>query len=382
MKIATHREAESTGSAAVPGAPPVESGPPLFIVGCGRSGTTLVRMMLNAHPEIAVPTESHFIYELARRRLSGRWSARLDDATGWSGLMRYLDQHHYLGLWKLDKERLHSRLGELSPRTHSAVFRAIFTEFMRKEGKTRWGDKTPMHVQYMLMIERLFPDARFLHVVRDGRDVALSLLTRTWGPRSMRTAGLYWKWLVLSGAVAGSILGPERYREVRYEDLVTDPESTLRQLCDWLQVEYDPQMLDFHRTRAAAEYAAGGIVARRLKEPVDQQRLRIWQREMSRADQRSILRQAGGLLEHYGYPVEEASRRQRRDTARIRRLLAPETAGEIDRGFPQPGGSDLRIRAGAFFAGMLQPIHFLSRRYVAWAEAGVRKQRSLACLLR
>ena len=177
MKISGQRTSENPDDKAANGSLPIDSEPPLFIVGCGRSGTTLVRMMLNTHPELAIPTESHFIYELARRRLTGSWSGRIDDDTAWRDLLDYFDGHHYLGLWKLNTDRLHRRLARISSRTHAAVFEVLFREFMEQEGKQRWGDKTPLHVQYILLLDHLFPNARFLHVIRDGRDVEESGVT-------------------------------------------------------------------------------------------------------------------------------------------------------------------------------------------------------------
>ena len=194
--------------------------PPVFIVGCGRSGTTLLRLMLNALPDLAIPLESQFIYHIARRRARGFWPATLNGAADCERFVTFLERHPTMRYWEISFEALRDRLNRLPERSHAAVFRAVFIEFMEREGKKQWGDKTPMHVQYMLLLDQLLPGAKYVHVIRDGRDVASSLLTRSWGPKYLWHAGWYWKWLVLSGMVAGRILAPDRYREVRYEDLV------------------------------------------------------------------------------------------------------------------------------------------------------------------
>jgi hypothetical protein len=298
------------------------SSPPLFIVGCGRSGTTLLRMMLHAHPALSIPQESHFIYRIARSRARGGWPATLD-AEGWEHLVTYLDNTPHLDAWEFDRSAVRSRLEALDDHTHGAAFEALFREYLDQQGGTRWGDKTPQHVQYMLLLDRLFPHSRYVHVVRDGRDVALSLMTRKWGPRRMELAGYYWSWLVLSGVLAGELLGPERYREVRFEDLVMHPEATLRQLSAWLDLPYRPEMLDYHATEAAHTYARGGVVARRLTEPPDPSRLYQWRKKMKSRDHRVFVRQAGGLLAYLGYDVAVLPHKQQQVHSQLDTLTQP-----------------------------------------------------------
>ncbi|MFZ5610051.1 MAG: sulfotransferase family protein [Pseudomonadota bacterium] len=201
---------------------------PLFIIGCGRSGTTLLRLMLNAHSAFAIPEESHFIYHLARDRAAGRYRKGLNDEKTWAALLDYFENHSFVQRWGLAMPALMARLRALPQHSFKHVFATIFAAYREQQGKPLWGDKTPMHVNYMFLVRRFFPNARFLHIIRDGREVAMSLLTRTWGPRHINHAGYYWKWLVLAGLVGGHLMGPARYRQIRYEDLVRDPEGVLR----------------------------------------------------------------------------------------------------------------------------------------------------------
>lgn len=298
-----------------------QPGDGLFIVGCGRSGTTLLRLMLNTHPEMAIPQESHFIYKIARQHAQGHGPTALETDAGWNHLIDYLSTTTHLDAWAFDRTAALQRLRVQPERTHAAAFRTLFATYAETHDATFWADKTPQHVQYLLLLDRLFPRARFIHVVRDGRDVALSLLTRKWGPRRIELAGYYWSWLVLSGIVAGQLLGPHRYYQLRFEDLVTHPEATLRALCQWLGLSYTKAMLAYHQTEAAHTYAQGGTVARRLASPPDPRRLYRWRENMSPYAHRLIHVQAGGLLAYLGYDINHLSPLQQRLSTGLNALL-------------------------------------------------------------
>jgi len=229
--------------------------PPIFIVGCGSSGTTLFRMILNNHPNLAIPMESHFIYDIARQIASGKFPASLNQSNDWNKFLKYLKNHHYLNRWGISLPLLFKKLEGIEDRTYAPLFTAIFNEFMQGEGKPRWGDKTPMNVNYIILIDHFFPKAKFVHIIRDGRDAAMSFLPMPWGPRRIEYAGYYWKWLVLRGMVCGKILGPERYREINFEDLLKEPEKTIKSLCNFLDLEYDPVMFDYYKSKEVKKYA-------------------------------------------------------------------------------------------------------------------------------
>ena len=175
--------------------------------------------MLDSHPELAVPPESHFA--LARSVRS---------------LRRALRREPWFALWEIaapDVRRLDC----------ADAVRALFAAYAATRGKPRYADKTPHYVSHLSLLAARFPEARFVHVVRDGRDVALSLLEVPWGPDTIEEAALHWRRRVLEGRAAG--LPGNRYREVRYEALVADPERELRTLSAWLEFEYDASMLAY-----------------------------------------------------------------------------------------------------------------------------------------
>jgi hypothetical protein len=173
--------------------------------------------------------------------------------------------------------------------------RAVFAAYGAVYGKPRYADKTPHYVSHLPLLTERFAEARFVHVVRDGRDVALSLLEVPWGPDDLEGAAQHWRRRVLEGRAAG--LGYERYRELRYEALVADPERELRALAAWLELPYDPAMLDPARRPAAVPYREHH--GRLALAPTPG--LRDWRREMSQADAARFEAVAGDALAELGY---------------------------------------------------------------------------------
>ena len=127
----------------------------------------------------------------------------------------------------------------------SDFMRIVMEAVARKQGVDRWIDSTPTNIPHMLRISRDFPDALFIHIIRDARDVALSLDKRRWSrplpwdrKHSLLAAGLYWEWIVRKGRKNGLSLGA-KYMEVRYEDLVERQQSALEKIADFLQHDLD-----------------------------------------------------------------------------------------------------------------------------------------------
>lgn len=282
-------------AATVPG--PSETGPPFFVVGCPRSGTTLLRLMLDSHSRLAVPGESHFVVGPSSRwlRLHNRPEAAL-------GLIL---AHPRFQAWRLDPDAVRRRVARDGPAAYPALIRAVFAAYADSVGKPRWGDKTPWFVEHIPRLNRLFPDARFIHVIRDGREVAASLAEQHWGPWLSRRGGLLVAASRRRGAPRGARLGTDRYLEVRLERLVSDPEQVLRQVCSFLGEQFEPAMLTYH------ERAAEGVRPRRwsnrhLDSPPTS-RLRAWGCGLSTVERRAVEAVAHRDLSRMGYPTGPAS---------------------------------------------------------------------------
>lgn len=272
-----------------------EPNPPLIVLGVRRSGTTLLRVMLDRNPALAVPDESYFVPQLARRH-----RGRIDPAAFVDDLRRLPT----LVEWGLAPDGVASRLhAEMSV---GEAIGAVFETYAAAHGKLRWGDKTPLYMQYLPLLERLFPQALYVHLIRDGRDAAVSylgvpegIMTEGWG-HPHDAAGFACQWATEVGAARalGARVGPERYLEVRYEALVAKPETELRRVCDFAALEYDDAMLGYVGETDSARKAH----QQRLNEP-PRVGVRDWRAELGAAEVAAFEAVAGDLLQALGYAV-------------------------------------------------------------------------------
>jgi hypothetical protein len=213
--------------------------PAPFVVGHPRSGTTLLRAMLDSHPELAIPWESYFIPLMWPRH-------QLFEGSSFSiQLFLAALAETPQEIWRMDRELLASSMQKDNPQSFQEAVRCVYATYARMQRKPRWGDKTPDYMLHMDLISGLLPEARFIHIIRDGRDVATSLMQVSWGVSRVADAAVSWSWRVTHARNIGRRLGPEKYMEVRYEDLVDNPESVLAALCSFLDLEYDSHMLRY-----------------------------------------------------------------------------------------------------------------------------------------
>jgi hypothetical protein len=285
-----------------------------FFVGCGRSGTTLVRALFDSHPHLAIPGESHFIVHLVRNR--DRYEAPGAFAT--DAFLADLLPHPRFRLWMMAEEEVRAAMRDDPPGTFPEAIRQVFALYAAGRNKVRYGDKTPGYVSHLPLLAGLFPEARFVHILRDGRDVALSYLDVSFGPKTVEQAATHWKRFVERGRRAGIRLGSERYREVRYEDLLDDPEGTVRSMCEFLNVEFHPNMFLYpKRARDVARGSAFPEAHGRLALPPTKG-LRDWRTQMAREDIAVFEVLAGDLLLALGYEraVERPTVGQRARAAR------------------------------------------------------------------
>jgi hypothetical protein len=211
---------------------PAES--PIFIVGCQRSGTTLLRLMLDSHPRISCGPETGLLSDLAV--LHGR-------------------NTEYLRNYGLPDEYWDAKFAQF--------FDHFKTEYALSNGKTRWADKTGKYALSLDYILRLFPTCQIIHMVRDGRDVVASHHDK-WGYWSAIKATVKWPRYIDAARSAGAKLGSERYTEVRYEELVREPESTMRTLLTFLQESWDAGVLEHDKKpHDMAEHHADFVARRR-----------------------------------------------------------------------------------------------------------------------
>ena len=271
-----------------------------FFVGRGRSGTTLLLALFDSHPEMAVAYESHFTVGMALRRRryerrSGFDRARfIEDLIAWDGFER----------WRMTRDEVTAALAATLPQALPEAVRSVYTAYARGVGKSRYGEKSPGFVMHISLLAEMFPEARFVRMIRDGRDVTLSYRDLEWGPRDVEESAYYWKRFVAQGRAAGRSLGNERYREVRYEALVDDPERHIKSLCEFLDLDFEKGMLSyFERADSVLGKMEGQLWAtghQNLRRPPTKG-LRDWRTQMSKVDIKTFEALAGDLLSELGY---------------------------------------------------------------------------------
>jgi hypothetical protein len=219
----------------------VTAGRPIFVMGCPRSGTTLLQLMLHSHPRIALPSETRFLLtgyhhrrrfgdltDPARRRALAQWIVGRKE-TNFSDL-------------GLDGERVIEEI-VAGPPTLGSAFGIVFRAYARRFGKPRWGDKRPAYLQNLHVINHLFPNAQIVNIVRDGRDCVASLKEMPWNRMDIYRSMWVWTRGIDYGRRAERELGPASYHEVGYERLVADPVTELGRLGAFLGEEFDEAML-------------------------------------------------------------------------------------------------------------------------------------------
>jgi hypothetical protein len=285
------------GSSGGPGAvPPIRHRrkDPVFVVGHGRSGTSILSTLIRTHMRVAFGTESQFFIRYYRQL------ARYGD------LAR--DANRRLLIEDLSRERFFQRskkygvridvdraVAESEPRSYAGVLAAIMRQNAECQQMDRWGDKTPEYTAHLPVLHQLFPTAQFIHIVRDGRDVALSGYLMHFGEKNAYTAARRWSRTVAHVQAFAATLPPTAYMELRYEDLLTNPVETVARMVAFLDIE-DPD----GRTGAAVGLAA----ARDLKTG----NFNKWKKDLSPREQDMFVAVAGSQLARYGYEAAVPAR--------------------------------------------------------------------------
>jgi hypothetical protein len=278
--------------------------PFVFIVGSPRSGTTLLQRLLNGHPDCAVSPETFWIPYFFKRRI-GLTGSSLVTPDLVSRLFDYYKFYHM----KLDRQDLEKLIEAEQPLSYAEFVTRIFDLYAESHGKPLAGDKTPDYVRNISVLHALWPKAKFVHLIRDGRDVCLSAIAwkrkvdklaslfTTWKAEPVTTASLWWEWHVRHGREQGRILGADHYYELRYESLIAEPAKECAKLCAFLGLSYEDAMLRFYEGRTRTE---PGLDAKNAWLPITTG-LRDWRTEMSSEDLERSETAVGDLLAELGY---------------------------------------------------------------------------------
>jgi hypothetical protein len=285
-----------------------------IIVGAPRSGTTLLRFMLDSHPELAIPPETGFL--VLGPNLRGREDKLREKFV--RGIINFPIKSPSWPDFEISEESFRASLSEINPFTVAEGYRAFYRLYAARFGKSRWGDKTPLYCLELDTIRNILPEARFIHIIRDGRDAALSLRRMWFSPGwEIETQAAYWRQCVLAARRAGA--GCPDYLEVRYEDLILRTRETLNRICTFIDLDYDGAMLRYY-TRTPerlkehkGRFLSDGTMLRsqeqrlsqqmRTTEPPDPACVFAWKQAMSAEERNKFQLIAGDLLREMGYEV-------------------------------------------------------------------------------
>jgi hypothetical protein len=266
---------------------------PIFIGGCSRSGTTLLGAMLGAHSECLCVPESQFKIKAYR--------SFENDRDGGS-MMRVLDKIKKDWRFQLGYEiELKSVPLEKIGSSYSELIKWIVRKYGEKQGKLNpriWVDHTPSNIRYAATLFELFPESKMIHMVRDGRAIAASVMRLDWGPNTISKASHYWIERLAYGLAAESFWGEKRVMRVKYEKLVKEPEATLKELCRWLDIDYQKEMANAGGF-VAPEYASGQFAL--VGKPPDAERINDWEKSLTPRQIEVFERSTRELLRYLGY---------------------------------------------------------------------------------
>lgn len=271
---------------------------PFFIVSAPRSGSTLLRLILDAHPRLAVPPPG-WLLDLVYPYLYSYGD--LAQPPNLLALAEDMLQAPTVGKWPIKPEPRELVRAAPSP-TFAGLYEALHVAYASAEGKQRWGEKTPRNAFWIDEIRALFPDAQFIHIVRDGRDQAIDISDSLLWPYSVYSGANLWQRYVTAARESAGRLPADAYFEIRYEDLCAAPEPWIRRLCDFLGEAFDPRMLAPHETRSARAWSTHPLHAK-TAQPISTKFCEMYKHRLPAADVAALEALIGGTLTQFGYPL-------------------------------------------------------------------------------
>ncbi len=275
---------------------------PFFIIGSERSGTTLLMAMLGAHPRLAVP-EVTWYYPRFRRY--AHTYGPLGDPANFRVLAEEMVhglKTPYFGMSVNPRTVVDDILAQVQHQSFGDLFAAIMQWYAHHVGKPRWGEKTPHNLYFVREILADFPDAQFICLHRDGRDVAADQIESAFGPCNVYAAAKIWQRCIQVAHDCETFVPPAQWHRLSYEDLVTNPPAALRSVAQFLGEDYSSTMLEFYQDDTARRRARTKD-HRPLGEPANTAHIGIYKTRLSPRDERVFIGVAGDELRLLGYAV-------------------------------------------------------------------------------
>lgn len=283
---------------------------PLFVIGSPRSGTTLMRLILTCHSHVVIPPECGFLLWLRSKYGDFTYSAQ--------SLRLFVDElamTKKFETWNISIEDLYTLLSNLKPTSYAELCASVYLIYSEAQGKKAniWGDKNNYYINHLDELVAIYPTAKFLHVVRDGRDVACSYkdvvasnFSEKYAPKlcsNIEEIASEWSSNVRIADAFLTTVDSSNCRVIKYEDLVSDPESNVSWICEWLGVDYESQMLNFYSSNKKNGLEPEETLAwkKRTMTPISSDTVGRYMQQMSKAEGDAFLTIAGKVLSIHGY---------------------------------------------------------------------------------
>lgn len=274
---------------------------PFFVVSAPRSGSTLLRLILDAHPRLAVPPPG-WLFDLVYPYLYSY--GNLGQPRNLLALAEDVLATPTVSKWRI-KPTPEALAKASSEPSFAGLYAALHRAYAQAEDKPRWGEKTPRNAFWMDEIGSQFPDAQFIHIVRDGRDQAIDISDSVLWPNSVYSGASLWQRYVAAISDSAHRLPADAFIEIHYEDLCAAPEATIRRLCEFLGEAFDARMLAPHQTHSAREWSTHPLHAK-TAQPISTRFCGMYKTRLPAADVRALEALIGPTLERFGYPLTGA----------------------------------------------------------------------------
>lgn len=284
--------------------------PPFFIIGNPRSGTTLLRLLLTSHSKLEVPPESSFIVWLYSKYSDFKYSGK--------SLTSFVDDllaSRKFEYWGVERKKLLEYLQSRRPNNYAGLIFAVYLYYAEVKGKSivKWGDKNNYYLHHVDKLAELFPGALFIHIIRDGRDVACSYreimkkeIKSRYAPKlpvNLPDIAREWAGNIKAVEASFSKIGTGATISVRYEDLVREPESILMKVCNFLDVSYEERMLEYYKMSETEGFEPTEFMSWKWKNksPIFSNELKKFRHLLSDEQIKTFNSIAGEVLSRYNY---------------------------------------------------------------------------------
>jgi len=277
--------------------------PPIFIIGCGRSGTTLLRELINQCEDIFVLKESAFIpYLYKQRKDYGDFSTAEYRERFISDLKSFkrTSKDTAIDIFEMNEDQLKEKLEEVAPTNYTGALHKLFEATARNNNAVYWGDKTPLYTSYIPLISELFPNARIIHLIRDPRDVSKSIKSAGWSP-TIKGAAKIWKKQVSKGLEGRKL--DINYYEMKCESLLINPTKELDKLFDWLGIECEENLVEKYEKRGKGVDQNFKTMRELIGKPIQKSRAYSWKKNMKIADIAEVESVAEAEIKKVGYEI-------------------------------------------------------------------------------